>query len=166
MVLPAETARTLPMGAIYVDPVIKRATINRDECVESMPAYNGLSVEHMNPSLVARPQDFPFSRVRFDPEPMSAPRRLLSRMNFNGHGWVHAHSQIRAPRTNPPASKGRGTEEVKTNDVTYRVKRVSGLYDRVRRPGVGVWLRDIQMMTCALAEAGVAFEKKIHSLCL
>ena len=32
-----------PMGAIYIDPVIKRATINRDECVECYACYNGLS---------------------------------------------------------------------------------------------------------------------------
>ncbi len=28
-----------PMGAIYIDPVIKRATINRDECVECYACY-------------------------------------------------------------------------------------------------------------------------------
>jgi ferredoxin len=32
-----------PMGAIYIDPELKRATINRDECVECYACYNGLS---------------------------------------------------------------------------------------------------------------------------
>ena len=41
-----------PMGAIYIDPVIKRATINRDECVECYACYNGLSQEHLNPTMV------------------------------------------------------------------------------------------------------------------
>ena len=41
-----------PMGAIYIDPAIKRATVNRDECVECYACYNGLSQEHLNPTLV------------------------------------------------------------------------------------------------------------------
>jgi hypothetical protein len=57
--------------------------------------------------------------------------------------------------------QGRGTEEVKTNDVTGRVKWGEvGFTIEFGRPGVGVWLRDIQKMTWALARAGVAFEKK------
>src|SRR6201993_1373974 len=39
-----------PMGAIYIDPVLKRATINSDECVECYSCYNGLSQEHLNPT--------------------------------------------------------------------------------------------------------------------
>ena len=34
------------MGAIYIDPAIKRATIDRNECVECYACYNGLSQEH------------------------------------------------------------------------------------------------------------------------
>ena len=30
-----------PMGAIYIDPVKKRATIDRDECVECYACFNG-----------------------------------------------------------------------------------------------------------------------------
>ena len=40
------------MGAIYIDPAIKRATIKRDECVECYACFNGLSQEHLNPTLV------------------------------------------------------------------------------------------------------------------
>src|SRR5580765_1443605 len=40
-----------PMGAIYVDPVINRATVNRDECVECYACFNGLSQEHLNPTF-------------------------------------------------------------------------------------------------------------------
>ena len=32
-----------PMGAIYIDPTIKRATVNRHECVECYACYTGLS---------------------------------------------------------------------------------------------------------------------------
>ena len=48
-----------PMGAIYIDPVIKRATVDRDECVECYACYNGLSQEHLNPPWCAPAQDFP-----------------------------------------------------------------------------------------------------------
>ena len=56
--------------------------------------------------------------------------------------------------------QGRGTEEVKTNDVTHRVKQGEvGFTIEFGRPGVGVWFRDIQKMTQALARANVPFEK-------
>jgi len=32
-----------PMGAIYIDPEIKRATVDRNECVECYACFNGLS---------------------------------------------------------------------------------------------------------------------------
>jgi hypothetical protein len=50
---------------------------------------------------------------------------------------------------------------VKTNDVTQRVKRGEvGFTIEFGRPGVGVWFRDIEKMTLALARAGVPFEKR------
>jgi hypothetical protein len=57
--------------------------------------------------------------------------------------------------------EGRGTEEVKTNDVTGRVNLGEvGFTIEFGRPGVGVRFRDIQEMCWALAQAKVAFEKK------
>jgi hypothetical protein len=57
--------------------------------------------------------------------------------------------------------QGRGTEEVKTNDVTNRVKQGEvGFTIEFGRPGVGVWFRDIEKMTQALAAAKVPFEKR------
>ena len=62
---------------------------------------------------------------------------------------------------NRPVWKGRGTEEVKTNDVSGRVKVGEvGFTIEFGRPGVGVWMREIQEMAGELARAGVAFEKK------
>ena len=56
-----------PMGAIYIDPVIKRATIDRQECVECYACYNGMSQEHMNPTLVRGLRKmFQMMRLRFD----------------------------------------------------------------------------------------------------
>jgi hypothetical protein len=57
--------------------------------------------------------------------------------------------------------EGRGTEEVKTNDVSGRVQVGEvGFTIEFGRPGVGVRFHEIQQMCWALAEAGVSFEKK------
>jgi hypothetical protein len=150
------------MGAIYVDPVKKRATIDRDECVECYACYNGLSKEHMNPSLVRTVRKlFHLGRVRFDPEPDVCPTDAFEPEDLQWPRVVRrAFSDPRATHESTGV-QGRGTEEVKTNDVTGRVKWGEvGFTIEFGRPGVGVWLRDIQKMTWALAKAGVAFEKK------
>src|SRR5262245_40157670 len=41
-----------PMGAIHIDPEIKRATVNQDECVECYACFRGMSVERLNPTMV------------------------------------------------------------------------------------------------------------------
>jgi hypothetical protein len=57
--------------------------------------------------------------------------------------------------------QGRGTEEVKTNDVSGRIQMGDvGLTIEFGRPGVGVRFREIQVITKALAAAGVDFEGK------
>jgi NAD-dependent dihydropyrimidine dehydrogenase PreA subunit len=51
---------------------------------------------------------------------------------------------------------GRGTEEVKTNDVTGRFTRdVYGICIDMGRPGVGVRMRDVEKVAMALAKAGL-----------
>ncbi len=53
---------------------------------------------------------------------------------------------------------GRGTEEAKTNDVTGRYRPgFYGICIDVGRPGVGVYLRDVEKITRALAKLGVIF---------
>ena len=50
---------------------------------------------------------------------------------------------------------GRGTEEVKTNDVSGRVKRGQvGFSIDMGRPGLGVYLRDAEKVAMACAQAG------------
>jgi hypothetical protein len=50
---------------------------------------------------------------------------------------------------------GRGTEEVKTNDVSGRVKKGwIGLSIDMGRPGLGVYLRDAEKVAMAVAAAG------------
>jgi hypothetical protein len=99
--------------------------------------------------------------VRFDPEPDVCPTAAFEPDELQWPRVVRrAFSDPRATHESTGV-QGRGTEEVKTNDVTHRVKPGEvGFTIEFGRPGVGVWLRDIQKMTCALAKAGVAFEKK------
>ncbi len=55
---------------------------------------------------------------------------------------------------------GRGTEESKTNDVTGRVKKGQlGICIDMGRPGIGVWMRDVERVSMALARAGLNFEE-------
>jgi Fe-S-cluster-containing hydrogenase component 2 len=56
---------------------------------------------------------------------------------------------------------GRGTEEVKTNDVTGRIKRGEvGVCIEMGRPGVSTSFRDVEKVSKALAKLDVHFEEK------
>lgn len=150
------------MGAIYIDPVSHRATVNRKECVECYACFNGLSQEHLNPVFVRTVRKlFQIARLRFDPEPDVCPTAAFEPEDLAWPRIVRrAFSDPRVPHESTGVH-GRGTEEVKTNDVSDRVKPgEAGFTIEFGRPGVGVWFRDIQKMCTALAVAGVAFEKK------
>lgn len=59
---------------------------------------------------------------------------------------------------------GRGTEEVKTNDVSGRVKKGEvGVCIDMGRPGLGVYLRDAEKVAMALAQAGVELAPAHHT---
>src|SRR6202790_4522461 len=151
-----------PIGAIYTHPEIRRPTINRDECVECYACFNGLSQEHLNPTFVRTVRKlFQMARVRFDPEPDVCPTAAFEPEKLEWPRIVRrAFSDPRVPHESTGVH-GRGTEEVKTNDVSGRVQAgEAGFTIEFGRPGVGVWFRDIQKMCWALARAGVAFEKK------
>jgi len=150
------------MAAIYVDPLTKRATVDRDECVECYACYYGLSRENMNPVFVRTVRRLlQFARLRFDPEPDICPTSAFEPEELQWPRVVRrAFSDPRATHESTGV-QGRGTEEVKTNDVTGRVKTGEvGFTIEFGRPGIGVWFRDIQKVTQALAQAKVPFEKK------
>jgi ferredoxin len=151
-----------PMGAIYIDPVLKRATINRDECVECYTCFNGLSQEHLPPTLVRTVRKvFAAMRIRFEPEPDVCPTAAFEPDELTWPRVVRrAFSDPRVPHESTGV-EGRGTEEVKTNDVTGRVGIGEvGFTIELGRPGVGVRFHEIQDVCRALAAATVAFEKK------
>src|ERR1700690_923183 len=151
-----------PMGAIYIDPVIKRATVDRNECVECYACFNGLSQEHLNPTLVRGLRKlFQTFRLRFDPEPDVCPTAAFEPDELSWPRVVRrAFSDPRVPHESTGVS-GRGTEEVKTNDVSGRVKVGEvGFTIEFGRSAVGVWFSGLQRMATARAKAGVSFEKK------
>ncbi len=123
-----------PMGAICVDPAIKKATINPDECVECSTCLR--SMPDVCPTAA-----FSLSDVAW-------PRSL--RRVFSNPRSGHASTGI----------PGRGTEEVKTNDITNRIPfGYAGYAIEFGRPGIGVRFRDIQKVTTELARMRVSFEQ-------
>jgi NADPH-dependent glutamate synthase beta subunit-like oxidoreductase len=80
-------------------------------------------------------------------EPSEWPRSL--RNHFSQPGVPHLTTGV----------AGRGTEEMKTNDVTGRFKRGwVGLGLDFGRPGIGTRFREVDRVTRALAKLGVEFE--------
>ncbi len=151
-----------PMGAISIDPAVNRATVNLDECVECFACYRGMSKEHLNPTLVRVIRAaLKLVRVRFDPEPDVCPTDALTPQELTWPRIVRrAFSDPLVPHESTGVH-GRGTEEVKTNDVTGRVQEGEvGFTIEFGRPGVGVRFRDVQQMTMALARLPITFEKK------
>jgi hypothetical protein len=150
------------MGAIYVDPVINRATVDEDECVECYACYNGLSKEKLNPVMVRTMRKvFKAMRLRFDPEPDVCPTSAFAPEDLTWPRIVRrAFSDPRVPHESTGV-EGRGTEEVKTNDVSGRVKVGEvGFTIEFGRPGIGVRFHDIDKMTRRLAAAKVHFEQR------
>lgn len=150
-----------PMGAIYIDPVAKRATINDDACVECYACYNGLSQEHLPPRVVrATRKAMRFLLMRFEPDPDICPTAAFEPNELSWPRVVRrAFSDPRVPHEST-GIVGRGTEEVKTNDVSNRVGVGEvGFTIEFGRPGVGARFHEIQEMTRALAAAGIGFEK-------
>ena len=77
--LAANCVPICPMGAIHIDPVKRRATVNQDECVECYTCYRGMSKEHLNPVMVRTIRKIGgFLRWRFDPEPDVCPTDALT----------------------------------------------------------------------------------------
>lgn len=83
----------------------------------------------------------------FRPEALAWPRVLRSMFSDP----VTVHQGTRVP--------GRGTEEMKTNDVTGRFPAgILGIAIEVGRPGLSASFADLQDMTTACAALGVDFE--------
>jgi ferredoxin len=151
-----------PVGAIYIDPERNRATVNQDECVECYTCLRGLSVEHLYPPLVRGIRRLAKAfRFRFDPEPDVCPTAAIVPQELT---WPRVVRRAFSDPIVPHESTGimgRGTEEVKTNELSGRIgPGEAGLTVEFGRPGIGARFWEIQEVTRALALLGMTFEKK------
>jgi NAD-dependent dihydropyrimidine dehydrogenase PreA subunit len=150
-----------PMGAIVQDEKTGRATIIEDECVECGVCYRA---QVCAPDAIY-PQELQWPRtLRMEFSDPSAPyvspvfeHRLISR--FQADLREMDRRQLLDREGEELTISGRGTIEMKMNDVMGRFKRGrAGLAAEVGRPGVGARFRDVQTVTQALASIGVRFE--------
>ncbi len=148
-----------PMGAIYIG-TDRRANVNLDECVECYTCYRGLSTEHLPPWLVRFiRQTLRLLHTRFEPDPDVCPTAAIVPEELAWPRMVRrTFSDPQCPHESTGGG-GRGTEEIKTNDVTGRVKvGETGFCVELGRPSVGARFRDVERLTKALANKGIEFE--------
>ena len=149
------------MGVIYVEEDGKSA-VNQDECVECNTCYR-----------VCRSEEYPPWFVR-------ALRKVLSlfRLGYLAVVDVCPTGALTLPQLDWPRSvravfsdpttvhpgtgvPGRGTDEIKTNDVTGRLREGdAGLVIEMGRPGTGAYFRDIEKVAMALARLKPHFERE------
>lgn len=127
----AKCIPTCPVGAISGNRSAKRVAIDQELCVECGVCYRAGVCEA---GALTRSE---LTWLRSIRAALSDP--------------LIVHKETRIP--------GRGTEEMKTNDVTGRYKRGHiGLAAELGRPGIGTSLRDVEKVAMACARHGVVFE--------
>jgi len=148
------------MGVISV--VNGKSQVNEEECVECNTCHRTLRDEGYNPTLVrtARWVLRKF-RLAYEPPPDVCPTGALTPPELTWPRSIRATFSdplIKHPST---GTGGRGTEEIKSNDVTGRLRAGEiGFVVELGRPGLGTRFRDLQTVAMALAESGVCFEPK------
>jgi len=158
------------MGVISIGPDHK-AEVNTEECVECNNCYRCLPSEGRNPTLVrVIRRILRIFRLSYDAPLDVCPTGALSPPDLKWPRFVRrAFSDPEAPRTSAQfdsdpgapfaAFGGRGTGEIKGNDVTGRLKLGEvGIVIELGRPGLGARLREFEKVTRALAPLGVFFE--------
>jgi len=148
------------MGAISIDLATGRARIAADECVECYDCYRGMSTETLRPGAVrAFRRLLGLLRLRFDPEPDVCPTSAIVPDELTWPRTLRrAFSDVNASHEDT-GIPGRGTEEVKTNDVTGRVGAEDvGFVVELGRPAIGARLKDIDLVARRLAADRVRFE--------
>jgi len=147
------------MGAISLN-VDGISVVDQDECVECSTCHRVLRDERYGPSLVGAVRKFlSFFRLQYmaevdvcptgalTPPELDWPRSL--RAAFSDPTVVHAGTGV----------GGRGTEEIKTNDVTGRLgEGEAGIVVELGRPGTGAHFRDVETVAMALAPLQPDFE--------
>jgi hypothetical protein len=121
-----------------------------------------MSMEKLNPTLVRTiRRTLKLFRLRFDPEPDVCPTSAITPDELSWPRVVRRAFSDPLVTHESTGVHGRGTEEVKTNDVTKRVGVGEvGYVVEFGRPTVGVRFRDIEKMTQGLAGMGIEFEAR------
>ena len=149
------------MGVIYLDEDGK-SVVNQDECVECNTCYRVLRNEGYKPWLVRTIRKIlSLFRLGYLAEVDVCPTGALTPPKLEWPRSVRA--MFSDPTTVHPSTgiPGRGTDEIKTNDVTGRLcKGEVGLVVEMGRPGIGAYFRDIEKVAMALAELKPHFEKE------
>ena len=147
------------MGAISMNSNGK-SVVDQDSCVECSTCYRALRDEGYGASLVRAVRSvlsaFSLQYMApvdvcptgaLEPPELEYPRSL--RAAFSDPTVVHQGTGV----------GGRGTEEIKTNDVTGRLgPGEAGIVVELGRPGVGALFRDVETVAMALAPLDPEFE--------
>ena len=149
------------MGVIYLDEDGK-SVVNQDECVECATCYRVLRNEGYRPwfmrairkvlsafrlGYLAEVDVCPTGAL--SPPKLEWPRSL--RATFSDPSTVHAGTGVH----------GRGTDEIKSNDVTGRLRAGEvGFVVEMGRPGIGARFRDVERVAMALARLQPHFERE------
>ena len=123
-----------PVSAIAIKE--KKAVINQEICVECGTCGRKKIVKCPKNALYEAPdiKQRPRSIRKYFSDPMAT------------------HVETKVP--------GRGTEEVKTNDVTGRVKKNEyGIAIEVGRPSISASYKDVERITMALAKYNIEYEE-------
>ncbi|MFX0019427.1 MAG: DUF362 domain-containing protein [Promethearchaeota archaeon] len=120
-----------PVNAISI--VNEKAIINEEKCVECYVCYRDANC----PTKAIKSERLKWPRIIRNP--------------FSS--VVATHKLTGMP--------GRGTEEIKTNDITNRYKHGEiGFSIEIGRPGVGTLLKNIELFTTRLSKVSVIYEKE------
>ena len=149
------------MGVIYVDEDGK-SVVNQDECVECFTCYRVLRSEGYQPWFVRVIRKMlSFFRLSYLAEVDVCPTGALTPPQLEWPRSVRA--VFSDPTTVHPGTgvQGRGTDEIKTNDVTGRLRKgEAGLVVEMGRPGIGAYFHDIEKVAMALAKLKPHFERE------
>jgi len=149
------------MGVIYLDEDGK-SVVNQDECVECLTCYRVCRNEGYQPWFVRSIRKIlALFRLGYLAELDVCPTGALTPPELE---WPRSIRAVFSdPTTVHPGTgvSGRGTDEIKTNDVTGRLRQGDvGLVIEMGRPGTGAYFRDIEKVAMALAKLKPYFEKE------
>jgi ferredoxin len=139
-----------------------KSFVNQDECVECSTCHRVLMNEGYWPWLVqAIRRILSFFHLGYLAAVDVCPTGALTPPELK---WPRS---LRAEFSDPTVSHpgtgrgGRGTAEMKGNDVSGRIRKgEAGLVVEMGRPGTGAHLRDIEKVAMVLARLPVTFEKQ------